>query len=90
MKLGKRRGSVTCQRAIEMVTDYLDGALPGGARRALEAHLRACPNCAEYLAQVRTTIELTGHVDSAELSSDMRNTLIALYRQTTRDATGSA
>ena len=82
MKLFSRRRSLTCQRAVELATNYLDGALPASERRAFEAHLKVCPHCAEYLAQLQIAIEATGHVDTGELSTDMRDTLITLYRNT--------
>ncbi|MBV8690780.1 MAG: zf-HC2 domain-containing protein, partial [Actinobacteria bacterium] len=39
------------------MSDYLDGALRRGDRERLEAHLAACPHCAEYLTQLRVTID---------------------------------
>ena len=49
---------LSCQELVELVTDYLEGALPGGERARFEAHLAACPGCATYLAQVESTIAL--------------------------------
>ena len=50
---------MTCQELVELVTDYLEGALSPADRARFEAHLAACPGCATYLAQVETTIALT-------------------------------
>ena len=36
-----RRKAIVCRRAVELVTDYLEGALPAGDRERLEAHLEA-------------------------------------------------
>jgi anti-sigma factor RsiW len=44
--LSLRRKDIVCQRAVELVTDYLEGNLSRRDRRRFEAHLRACPNCA--------------------------------------------
>ena len=49
---------LTCQELVELLTDYLDGALPAGERARLEAHLAECEACDAYLAQFRTTIRL--------------------------------
>ena len=64
-----------------MVTDYLEGALPRGERRRLEAHLADCPHCTEYLAQIRATIRLTGRLEADDLTPEMRDDLGELYRR---------
>jgi anti-sigma factor RsiW len=74
---------VVCQQAVELVTDYLEGRLRRSARRRFEAHLAGCPHCAEYLAQMRETIRLTGLVAPEDLSPQMRDDLVRLYRQWT-------
>ena len=44
-----------CWRARSQVSDYLDGALPPGSARALEAHLAGCTTCPPlYSALVAT------------------------------------
>jgi anti-sigma factor RsiW len=50
---------MTCQELVELVTDYLEGALPREAALRFEAHLAACPGCETYLEQVRSTIAVT-------------------------------
>jgi anti-sigma factor RsiW len=80
MKLAFRRDLV-CQQAVELVTDYLEGTLPRAARRRFEKHLGSCPNCAEYLAQMRETIRLAGRVTSEDLTPRMRDDLTDLYRR---------
>ena len=87
--LAYRRG-IVCQQAVELVTDYLEGALSRAGRRRFEAHLAACPHCTEYLAQMRKTIELTGMVTAADLSPQMADEFIALYRRWQADPGGEA
>jgi anti-sigma factor RsiW len=82
MRLTRRRKDISCEQAVELITDYLEDALPSRQRSVLEYHLRDCPHCTEYLAQLRTTIAVTGHVDTEELDPQMRETLIELYRKT--------
>lgn len=80
MKLAFRRDLV-CQHAVELVTDYLEGALGWAARRRFEKHLASCPNCTEYLAQIRETIRLAGRVTPEDLTPQMRDDLTDLYRR---------
>jgi anti-sigma factor RsiW len=75
-----------CRQAIEMVTDYLDDALPNTARRRLELHLADCPHCHEYFEQIRVTIAAVGQVEPADLSSDARSELVGLYQRWTAEA----
>jgi len=51
---------VNCIEAIELVTDYLEGALPDAERRRLEAHLQSCPGCTEYLEQMKMVARSLG------------------------------
>ena len=76
-----RRKNLVCQQAVELVTDYLEGSLSRRDRRRFEAHLRACPNCAAYLEQIRATIALAGSIEVEELTVDARQDLIDLYRR---------
>jgi anti-sigma factor RsiW len=81
---------LTCQQAVELVTDYLEGTLSRRQRRLFEKHLRGCPNCSAYLLQIRTTIELAGHIEPDQLDEATRNGLVDLYRRYRSDTTGSA
>jgi predicted anti-sigma-YlaC factor YlaD len=50
---------MTCQELVELVTDYLDGALSREEVARFEEHLSVCPGCETYLEQVRSTIIVT-------------------------------
>jgi anti-sigma factor RsiW len=76
-----RSRDLVCQQAVELVTDYLEGALSRRQRARFESHLRGCPHCTEYLAQMRTTIATLGRVDPDELSAEARSDLVDLYRR---------
>ena len=79
--LSLRRRDIVCQQAVELVTDYLDGALSRRDRRRFERHLRACPNCSAYLEQIRITIELTGSIEPEDLTPQAREDITELYRR---------
>jgi anti-sigma factor RsiW len=76
-----RRRAIVCQQAVELVTDYLEGALSSRERARFEAHVRACPHCTEYLRQIRATIDATGHVTARSLAPKARRELVSLYRE---------
>lgn len=74
-----RRSDIVCQQAVELVTDYLEGALARRDRRRFKAHLRACPNCFIYVDQIRMTIQLTGKMDAGSLPPEAQADLTELY-----------
>lgn len=71
---------LTCQELVELVTDYLEGALPEGDRLDFERHLVWCSWCRDYVDQVRTTIELTGEPGDSEPPSALREQLLDVFR----------
>jgi anti-sigma factor RsiW len=77
----RRRRAIVCRQAVELVTDYLEGALPEADRKRFEAHLKGCPHCTAYLEQMRLTIVAAGQVEPEQLAPRARNDLIRLYRQ---------
>lgn len=79
--LSLRRKDLVCQQAVELVTDYLEGSLSRRDRRRFEAHLRACPNCAAYLEQIKLTIALAGSVEPDDLTPEARVEITELYRR---------
>ena len=76
-----RNDPLVCQQVVELVTDYLDGALTRSQRRRFEAHLAGCEHCTEYLEQMRTTIRLTGRLSSGDLTPEMREEFTTIYRR---------
>ena len=75
------RQSLVCRQAVELVTDYLEGALSQTQRRRFEAHLARCPDCPEYLAQMRAVITLAGSITPDDMTPRMRGEFIGLYRR---------
>ena len=54
-----RQTGVRCSWVVEVITDYLEGALRPAVRRRIERHLGTCQGCAAYLSQMRSTVRLT-------------------------------
>ncbi len=75
------RTGMVCRKAADLVTEYLEDALPPGGRARFEAHLAGCPPCAEYRRQLRITISAVGRAGPEELSPAARRELAAVYRR---------
>ncbi len=76
---------LSCRELVELVTDYLEGALALEERERFERHVHAenCSGCAEYLRQMRTTVELTGRLRPADLSREPEEALRRAFRDWT-------
>jgi anti-sigma factor RsiW len=72
-----------CRKAVELVTDYLEGRLPAKQRARFERHLAGCPHCTEYVEQMRVTIRALGRLAPPPLDTSTRSALIGLYEQWT-------
>ena len=49
---------LACQDLVEVVTDYLEGALSADIRARFDLHLELCDACRSYVEQIRTTHRL--------------------------------
>jgi anti-sigma factor RsiW len=71
---------MNCKSLVELVTDYLEGALPEAERASLEQHLAGCDGCTAYLEQMRVTIRLTGMLTEETMPPDGREELLGVFR----------
>jgi anti-sigma factor RsiW len=72
---------IPCQQVVELMTDYLEGALSWRQRRRLERHLKGCPHCRAYLEQMRITIAALGRVEPEDLEPEARDDLMEIFRR---------
>ena len=75
---------LACVEVVEIVTDYLEGALPAAEARRLERHLETCPGCTEYLEQMRALAGSLGGLTEVSIPPEMRDGLIAAFRASRR------
>jgi anti-sigma factor RsiW len=72
---------IACIELVELLTEYLEGAMPPDEVAAVEAHLAGCTACRRYLDQMRATIAALGSVPVETLSEQAYDTLLATFRQ---------
>ncbi len=75
-----RQPGLVCSQVVELVTDYLEGALSPEDRARFEEHLSHCDGCTRYVEQIRVTIALTGNVTEDDLSDEAKQELLAAFR----------
>ena len=71
---------MSCNELVELVTEYLERALPPGERARFEAHLAQCPGCRVYLQQMRQTIRVVGRLSEEDLAPAARDKLLRAFR----------
>jgi anti-sigma factor RsiW len=71
---------LSCQELVELVTDYLEDALPAELRERFERHIEHCAGCQTYLAQMRATIAATGTLAPEALSPEAESALLEAFR----------
>src|SRR4051794_31405861 len=80
MRTGGEPGAgIRCDRLVELVTDYLEGALDEAAAAEFDAHLARCPGCDAYVDQMRQTAHQLGHVSLDGLSDATRARLLQAF-----------
>jgi anti-sigma factor RsiW len=77
---------MSCEELVELITDYLDGALDAADRARFEAHLGECDGCTTYLSQMRRTIAVAGAVRADGIEPAAREELLHVFRAFRRGA----
>jgi hypothetical protein len=70
-----------CNEAKLLLSPYLDGAMAGGAMRALAAHLEACPACKTQFAELQKAHGLVAGLGRRQAPSDLALRLRVLASQ---------
>jgi predicted anti-sigma-YlaC factor YlaD len=74
---------ISCTALVELVTDYLEGTLPGELLARVEAHLSVCPGCVSAVDQIREVVRLTGRLTEAsieQMPDQERDNLTSVFR----------
>jgi anti-sigma factor RsiW len=72
---------IACVSGVDLLMDYLEGALPADVRAALDAHVAECERCVAFIASYRATPRLLQEATDVALPSDIRDSLQAFLRQ---------
>jgi anti-sigma factor RsiW len=76
----ERAQPMTCRDAVELVNDYLEGALRADEAREFDRHLATCDGCATYVEQMRHTIAAVGRLRHETVPAHTRDRLLATFR----------
>jgi predicted anti-sigma-YlaC factor YlaD len=74
---------MTCERFEELLSAYLEGELAAAERAAMDAHISACPACAELAGLMRETVAAAAGLREAEPSPALMARLYAIPEERT-------
>lgn len=75
---------ITCREVVELVTDYLERALPANETSLFEQHIDSCDGCSVYVEQMRATVAAVGGVTEEDVPPETRERLLTAFRESKR------
>ncbi len=69
-----------CREMVELMTDYLEGALSARDRARFEEHIAGCDGCRAYLEQMRKTMRLAGLLLDQTIPAQVEDELLRAFR----------
>jgi anti-sigma factor RsiW len=70
---------LACRELVDLVTDYIEGALEPSRRSAMDRHLRDCEFCWHYVEQMRATVAATGQLPVESITAATRSKLLTAF-----------
>ena len=76
---------IICRQLVELVTDYLDGALPPPTVDLVEEHLVMCDWCRDYLDQFKATTRAVAEAEAERPPRAMLEAVLGAVRAATAE-----
>ena len=64
-----------CKECVELLSEYIEGALPPDRAKALEDHLSVCPPCITFVRTYRATRKLCRGALAREMPEELAYSL---------------
>ncbi len=71
---------MTCSEVLELLTEYLEGALSAAEHARVNDHLDGCDHCRRDLAQLEASISATGALRQDAVPDHVRESLVRAFR----------
>jgi hypothetical protein len=72
---------ISCAEVVELVTEYLERALPPEEMALFEQHLNFCEGCIVYVEQIRATAKTVGRVREEDVPPETKEKLLTAFRE---------
>jgi anti-sigma factor RsiW len=76
----RRKDPLVCREFVELVSDYLEGALAPAEHARFEAHLAECDGCAGYLEDMRRMVGSMSDLPKAPVDAATHESLLRAFR----------
>jgi anti-sigma factor RsiW len=76
---------ISCQEVVELVSDYVEQALPAEEAAVFEQHLNFCDGCVLYVDQMRLTIDAVGKLRAEDVREETKAKLLTAFRDWKRE-----
>lgn len=71
---------IVCMSGVELLMEYMEGALAPDVRAAIEAHVSGCPRCEAFIASYRETPRIMRDATRMEMPAGLEVSLLAALR----------
>jgi anti-sigma factor RsiW len=75
---------IVCVSGVELLMEYLEGALAADVAAAIEMHVAACPRCEAFIASYREMPRIVRDATRMEMPADVEGSLLAALRAARR------
>ena len=72
--------AIVCMSGVEVLMEYMEGAVAPDVRAAIEAHVTGCARCEAFIASYRETPRIVREATSVEMPADLEASLLAAIR----------
>ena len=71
---------IACVSGVELLMDYMEGALAPDVHAAIDAHVAGCPRCVAFIASYRETPRIVRDATALSMPADLQRSLLAALR----------
>ena len=72
--------AIVCMSGVEVLMEYMEGAVAPDVRAAIEAHVAGCARCEAFIASYCETPRIVREATSVEMPADLEASLLAAIR----------
>ena len=72
---------IVCMSGVELLMEYLEGALAADVRAAIEVHVAGCQRCDAVIASYRETPRIVREATRMEMPADLEASLLVALRR---------
>ncbi|MCI0547977.1 MAG: zf-HC2 domain-containing protein [Candidatus Rokubacteria bacterium] len=73
--------AVGCRECVDLLADYVEGALPRHEAALLESHLDGCPPCVAFVNTYKGTVGAARRLREVRIPPEVEKRLIAFLKR---------